>query len=955
MMTRGKHEAGFTLLEILIAIGILAVGLVTIFTLFPIGLLAVKDTVDGSRGGSIAHDVRSELVAERADVQIANSGALTYDMSGAVTGSFFPAGPWHYPSNLRAFRDPVYQYVDAGGALHRRVVFDDRTMIPITLSGVFQGGTVTVSAASVTRESDLLKYYYDTMTSTFAPWDIYMRVQGRDYLLTDMTFDADGNVDQLAAAGLPDLGAAAVPFDVLLPAAMKEAPTDVPQGWAGAYADFSGSPYAIPASTANRSLGEYLKADAWIIVGGDMFRVATVTLTSGVPTSFTLAGPQPDVNLLGIASDPVQPFEIALPAVQFGAVTGTTQAISLLDPDPATTRGSYITSYLDSGASIEVVLDGGWGAMQPDPAGVGSQVLAVPATLNADTSGFIVMGDYLRVDGRDYEIINVAGTTITVNGTLPLATAASPKHFQIVLGWLTGVAGQVSEVARFPVTAVWRSGPGGPITSFEVGEDANGNLPFDFGLGGLAISYPVHILPRNYSQFGWQAAFNQKAPEGVFDNAADAVTAVATGLGPSSPAMPGVPFPVSASDVGYNGIGIIFRLFHLTQPTSAGTHMSADVQSMGSATSLQLSPGGAGMVIDGDRAPFMLMDRNDFIPDPTVIDDLTAGDGTLTSALQVDLLPATLTDNAVFLAPGVWVTVTDTTSGTSADGHVTGFDPATGILGIDNSAGVAVGSPVRVRIRETQGTPNANYPRGYGRFVFGQSIVAATTGAPPHRGFPYATTETRRFHLQIGDYIQPYDPTNVPMSTGWYAVTAIIDNRNGDPATDRDYIVLDRPYTGTGGDWQFAYRSPISPIYTAQISVFRRFRTRPLYAGAVTAFARGHAAAFGWDDVAGAPDTKVVTLSQPLPTDIKPGDFIRAEGDADHAVAGSTVFDLGLGDDIDGDWCWYMIDMISADRLSIVLASPYRGYPQTGANPVFQPASVSPAVVKTFDTLMGAF
>jgi hypothetical protein len=40
-------------------------------------------------------------------------------------------------------------------------------------------------------------------------------------------------------------------------------------------------------------------------------------------------------------------------------------------------------------------------------------------------------------------------------------------------------------------------------------------------------------------------------------------------------------------------------------------------------------------------------------------------------------------------------------------------------------------------------------------------------------------------------------------------------------------------------------------------------------------------------------------------------------------------------------------------RREITLTSPYRGYVPTAE--VFQPASVSPSVIRTFDTVIGAF
>ena len=58
-----------------------------------------------------------------------------------------------------------------------------------------------------------------------------------------------------------------------------------------------------------------------------------------------------------------------------------------------------------------------------------------------------------------------------------------------------------------------------------IGEDANGNLPDDFGLSVGSVAQPVHILPRNWSQYAWQASLAQKSLAGAFDNAADTINA----------------------------------------------------------------------------------------------------------------------------------------------------------------------------------------------------------------------------------------------------------------------------------------------------------------------------------------------------------------------------------------------------------------------------------------------
>ena len=106
----------------------------------------------------------------------------------------------------------------------------------------------------------------------------------------------------------------------------------------------------------------------------------------------------------------------------------------------------------------------------------------------------------------------------------------------------------------------------------------------------------------------------------------------------------------------------------------------------------------------------------------------------------------------------------------------------------------------------------------------------------------------------------------------------------------------------------------------------------------------------------------------PLPATVKPGDYIRAEGDMptktkdiNDSGAEETI-DAGLGDNADGDMCWYMIDSISADRRTITLASPYMGarvpeetHGHSNITQIYQPASVSSSVVSVFDTAIGAF
>ena len=118
------------------------------------------------------------------------------------------------------------------------------------------------------------------------------------------------------------------------------------------------------------------------------------------------------------------------------------------------------------------------------------------------------------------------------------------------------------------------------------------------------------------------------------------------------------------------------------------------------------------------------------------------------------------------------------------------------------------------------------------------------------------------------------------------------------------------------------------------------------------------------------PPPDKVQLAVPLPTTVNAGDWIRAEGDsATYSSAngndGGTkeLIEPGLGDDADGDMCWYMIDAISANRLELTLASPYLGYippllakaNEPAPSATWQPASVSSSVVKSFDTVVGSY
>lgn len=62
-MYRNKYNSGFTLIEILIAIGILVVGLAGILTLFPAGLKASKNAIEDTQGTLLAESVYDSFLA----------------------------------------------------------------------------------------------------------------------------------------------------------------------------------------------------------------------------------------------------------------------------------------------------------------------------------------------------------------------------------------------------------------------------------------------------------------------------------------------------------------------------------------------------------------------------------------------------------------------------------------------------------------------------------------------------------------------------------------------------------------------------------------------------------------------------------------------------------------------------------------------------------------------------
>src|SRR5574341_2477559 len=100
-MARRSHVKGFTLIEIIISLGILAIGILGIMALFPVGLDSQKRALDYSnlvglaewKIGDIAY--RSHLAG--------GQNSLTYDTSYPTGGGddpepfdFKPKYSWHY-------------------------------------------------------------------------------------------------------------------------------------------------------------------------------------------------------------------------------------------------------------------------------------------------------------------------------------------------------------------------------------------------------------------------------------------------------------------------------------------------------------------------------------------------------------------------------------------------------------------------------------------------------------------------------------------------------------------------------------------------------------------------------------------------------------------------------------------------------------------------------------------
>ena len=859
MYRRCRYRLGFTLLEILISIALLGVGLSAIFSLFPIGIHAAKQTVDGTRAAVLADTARSELMVSQVQIGVTNRGSSYFDGEWCNA----PSGSFYYPYDMRYFILPVYEYYDAGGDLVKRVLFDDRRMVPIRLAGTFSGGhTINVSQASLTRDCERLAYFLDT-DDVFSPWRVTMRVRGRDYVLDTVNFGAGLSIASLvvdpAGPQLPTYAADA-PFDIHLPVAMKEPPMDVAQEWAGGKARFSEpNPYTIDHAADTRKIANCLSEGGWISVRGDWYRVAAfdgdhITLDSSQPlppahdTQFDVVLPVADFSqATALANDPADPWDDTLDVPVPSSAGTAAQAAQ--------------AAFFESGAQVEVVLDGARGCFDPaNAANPDTRTIFDCTQVNPDTAGFIVAGNFIRVEGVDYEIASsydsVAGAFSIVG---PVPALGSDKYFNIVLGYKPAL-GQVPHVARFPVRQHVRQagapGPNGcPIVSFVMGCDTNGNLPQDFiPIGAGALAHPVHVLPANRTQFCYQVAITQRGIVANLDRTSPWVTAPdIASPSPTSPALPSIPYPVlDYVCATFNPIQVsTYRIF----VPPAGKDLNPNWMSNYAVKRdiIDTDTDGARLKVhphppfSGQDVPFYIWDRN-LIGMPMVIGTASYNKPSGRCTFL------TMNANAAYLTPGTVILVNylDDKSKPQTDSFTVdyNFNPTNGWIRW-KSGMKSNGTPVTLSVAPSGliGPPDGNPPHARGTWTHGSNAVKAvypnqwgSFELGPSTGFPESPDADARCNIEAGDYLEPPDGGN------WYTIVAVRHNKDA----GRDYILLDRAYTGpTTADFSSRYATPLNKTFSAQVTVFRNYGVQPLR-DTVDSLSAAKAAAFGYDAVGNA-------------------------------------------------------------------------------------------------------
>ena len=96
---RRASPAGFTLVEILLALLILSVGLMGVLALFPLGIDAARISVESTRSATISRAAKAALLTEN------DSTGSPFDriVEDVRTGNYY--GPWHLPYHDRVY-DP---------------------------------------------------------------------------------------------------------------------------------------------------------------------------------------------------------------------------------------------------------------------------------------------------------------------------------------------------------------------------------------------------------------------------------------------------------------------------------------------------------------------------------------------------------------------------------------------------------------------------------------------------------------------------------------------------------------------------------------------------------------------------------------------------------------------------------------------------------------------------------
>jgi len=83
------RRRGVTMTEVLIAIMILGIGMTSLMTLFPIGLMKLREARRNNRASLLAENVASDLKAR--DLLNRYSFASTYSATGLTNGALFDA------------------------------------------------------------------------------------------------------------------------------------------------------------------------------------------------------------------------------------------------------------------------------------------------------------------------------------------------------------------------------------------------------------------------------------------------------------------------------------------------------------------------------------------------------------------------------------------------------------------------------------------------------------------------------------------------------------------------------------------------------------------------------------------------------------------------------------------------------------------------------------------------